>query len=79
MTSGVSRSRSLPGSAKAGEAKTSAIKAMQTLRTQSDEPWTCIGMVRIQSPVIREGTRKIGKSCTPSFGTGRCNGAQGRN
>jgi hypothetical protein len=33
MTSGVSRSRSLPGSATAGEAKTSVIKGMQTLRT----------------------------------------------
>ena len=34
MTSGVSRSRSLPCSAMAGEATTSAIKAMQTLRTR---------------------------------------------
>ena len=36
MTSGVSRSLSLPCSAMAGEAKASVIKAMQTLRTNPD-------------------------------------------
>src|ERR1700674_2037769 len=35
MTSGVSRSRSLPFSAMGGETKTSAITAMQTLHTHS--------------------------------------------
>src|SRR5262245_41206139 len=35
MTSGVSRSRSLPFSATAGEAKTSAMAAMQMQRTHS--------------------------------------------
>src|SRR6266567_8781135 len=43
MTAGVSRSRSLPFSARAGVAKTSAISAIQTPRTHSNEPWTCIG------------------------------------
>src|ERR1700704_3292727 len=43
MTAGVSRSRSLPFSARAGVAKTSAITAMQRPRTHSNELWTCIG------------------------------------
>jgi len=37
MTSGVSRSRSLPCSASAGEAKVSAVKAMQTLRIRAND------------------------------------------
>src|SRR4029079_10267547 len=42
MTCGVSLSRKCPFSARAGDAKASAIKAMQTPRSHSDEPWKCI-------------------------------------
>jgi hypothetical protein len=48
MTSGVSRSRSLPFSAMAGEAKTSAISAMHTLHARP----TIVGKI----PTQRTGT-----------------------
>src|ERR1700722_169281 len=49
MTSGVSRSRSLPFSAMAGVAKTRTISAMQTVRTHSNESWKCIDMTYRQT------------------------------
>ena len=69
MTSGVSRSGSLPCSATAGEAKTSAIKAMQTLRTHANESGKCLAWsadrgfnMRIQAE-NSDRTRKSGKIC----------------
>src|SRR6266567_8470770 len=66
MTWGVRRSRSLPFSARAGVAKTRTISAMQTLRTHSNESWTCIDMAprqTVQPSKARNSdrTRKSGK------------------
>ena len=71
-------SRSLPCSAMAGQAKTSAIKAMQTLRTLANESWKSIAWsadkgfdIRIQAEDSArwpgderlDRTRKSGKIC----------------
>src|SRR2546421_10878311 len=58
MTCGVSRWASLPFSAKAGEAKTSATKAIKTPRTQSKEH---LKRISLRAPPYPE----IGNSASP--------------